>query len=190
MWEIIQRFLQPFAVRLSSCADEAVRSVRRQRFWLILLAFSLPCPLVTHAQGSSDFALTVAAGPGPYDLSGTGTGLAVAARLDWVALSPMIVEPGVTYFRYGSESYRNHVFPELSVQIAPRIGAVRPYLGAGAGVSFVLSGDWTDLTLHVTTGVRLDIAGHWGLRGEGRLRSVDPWAGNTVDITGGVTFRF
>jgi len=150
----------------------------------------LASPIATNAQGYGDFALTLAAGPGPYDLAGTGTGLAVAARLDWSRFAPLIVEPGVTYFRYGSESQYNHLFPEISVQLAPRIGAVRPYLGAGAGVSLKLSGlDYVPLTLHVALGARIRVSGRWGARAEGRLRSIDPWSGNTVDITAGVMLR-
>lgn len=131
-------------------------------------------------------------GPSPYDLSGTGTGFAVNAGIA-VPLLPqvLLLEPSLGVFTRTSEfGNREHwLFPELSLQVQARVGGVRPYLGGGIGAGTAgLSGParWK-FTMHGLGGVRVHLSGQWGVRGEMRVRSVDPFHGNTVDFGIGVT---
>jgi hypothetical protein len=131
-------------------------------------------------------------GPSPYDLSGTGTGFAVNAGVAVPVLRQvLLLEPSLGIFTYTSQfGNREHwLFPELGLQAQARVGAVRPYLGGGIGAGTVgLSGParWK-FTLHGLAGVRAHLSGRWGIRGEMRIRSVDPFHGNTVDFGLGVT---
>ena len=69
-------------------------------------------------------------------------------------------------------------------------GRVRPFLGVGAGGGFVVSGAGeTVATLHAVGGVRVQVSPAWSLRGELRVRSVDPWVGNMADFRFGVGRR-
>jgi hypothetical protein len=45
------------------------------------------------------------------------------------------------------------------------------------------------VTLHAAVGVRAWIVNRWGAQIEARLRSIDPFAGNSFDITGGVHYQ-
>lgn len=131
-------------------------------------------------------------GPSPYDLSGTGTGFAVNAGIAVPVLRQvLLLEPSLGVFTRTSQfGNREHwLFPELSLQAQARVGGVRPYLGGGIGAGTVgLSGParWK-FTLHGLAGVRAHLSGRWGVRGELRVRSVDPFQGNTVDLGIGVT---
>jgi hypothetical protein len=140
------------------------------------------------AQDKLDLAL--AAGPSPYDLSGTGTGASGAVFLTWRPLSGLVLEPGVTVFRYLSQfdERTSLLFPELSVQAEVPGGRFHPFLGGGGGGAFVLGGTGeTVATLHAVGGARIDIGDVWGMRGEMRIRAVHPWTGNTVDLLLGIT---
>ena len=70
---------------------------------LSLLAL-LPAGRPGAAQGR--LALGVAAGPSPYDLSGTGTGTSGAAFLAWRPARGLVVEPGVTVFSVLQSTWR------------------------------------------------------------------------------------
>ena len=67
---------------------------------------------------AQDLAITVAIGPSPYDLSGTGTGAAGAVRLEWAPLRGLVIEPGMTVFTYRSQfdERTTLLFRELSIQ--------------------------------------------------------------------------
>jgi len=131
-------------------------------------------------------------GPSPYDLSGTGTGFALNVGITIPVLRQVLmVEPSIGIFTYSSQfGNRTHwLFPELGLQAQALAGRVRPYLGGGIGAGTEgLSGParWK-LTLHGVAGVRAHLGGRWGIRGEMRLRSVDPFHGNTLDLGIGVT---
>jgi len=104
----------------------------------------------------------------------------------------LIVEPGITYFGYRSEAGGRieYLLPEVSFQAQLPVGPVRPYGGAGIGFTEYLSGrGFTYVTLHLAGGVRI-LMGDWGLRGEARARSIDPFRQTTVDLTAGITRRF
>ncbi len=136
--------------------------------------------------------LSLSAGPSPYDLSGTGTGLAIAGRVALPIQPYLIVEPGLVYFGYTTQFGTDFGFLllELSVQAVAPLGPVHPYLGAGVGSAVANTGSsGSELTLHVVLGVRLRLTDHWGAVAEGRLRSVDPFHGNMVDLTLGVSWR-
>jgi len=133
-------------------------------------------------------------GPSPYDLSGTGTGFAANLGIAVPMLrQALILEPSLGIFTYSSQfGNRTHwLFPELGLQAQAHLGGVRPYLGGGIGAGTEgLSGParW-QVTLHGVAGLRVHLGGRWGMRGEMRVRSVDPFHGNTVDFGVGITHR-
>lgn len=135
-------------------------------------------------------ALGVGVGPSAYDLSGTGTSFVIAARIEYPPVNVLTLEVSVSYFEYTPQlSIRaeRFLFPEVSVQGNLPLGPVWPYLGGGLGFAAVVSGrSDSHLTVHGAFGARLRLPGHWGVRGELRLRSVDPFVGNTADFTVGV----
>lgn len=144
------------------------------------------------AQQPSRFDFGVAAGPSPYDLSGTGTGLAAGIRAPWQIGKWLVIEPSMGFFSYNSQfdARSSYLFPELSIQSQLRIGRVRPFLGGGAGGAFVVSGvGETVATLHGVAGARLDISPDWVISSELRVRAVRPWTGNTADFLFGVSRR-
>jgi hypothetical protein len=157
------------------------------RVALTLVALLLP---VRPGAAQGRLALGVAAGPSPYDLSGTGTGTSGAAFLAWRPARGLVVEPGVTVFSYRSQfgARTSLLFPELSVQGELVLGSFRPFIGGGAGGSFGLQGEGEiALTLHAVGGARADLTDAWSLLGEMRIRAVRPWTGNTVDFLFGVS---
>jgi hypothetical protein len=158
------------------------------RFAVLTLLALLPAARPAPAQGR--LAVAIAAGPSPYDLSGTGTGAAVGGFLPWRPARGLVVEPGLTVFSYTSQydERTNLLLPEVSIQGELVLGQFRPFLGGGAGGSFAVSGvPTTTVTLHAVGGARVDLGETWGLRGEMRIRSVHPWTGHTVDFLFGVS---
>ena len=138
-------------------------------------------------------AISLLAGPSPYDLNGTGTGFAAALRVDVPVGRVLIVEPGIGFFRYrpttGSSSI-SYLLPEVSLQLQAPSRVVRPYIGGGAGFSEFLSGRGsTFATLHAAAGIRLDVGPDWAGRAEARLRSIDPFVGTTTDLLIGLSRR-
>ncbi len=159
-------------------------------FVLLLLAGLLGVSRPVSAQGR--LALGVAAGPSPYDLSGTGTGTAGGVFLPWRPVHGLVVEPGVTVFSYNSQfdERTTMMLPELSIQGELHLGQFRPFIGGGAGGSFRISGSAeTAATLHAVGGARFDLNDTWGLMGQMRLRAVHPWTGETADFLFGVSRR-
>jgi hypothetical protein len=158
------------------------------RFAVLTLLALLSAVRPASAQG--DLAFGIAAGPSPYDLSGTGTGTAIGGFLPWRPARGLVVEPGITVFSYRSQfdERTNLVLHEVSVQGELVLGQFRPFLGGGVGGSFAVSGvPTTTLTLHAVGGARVDLGLSWGLLGEVRIRSIHPWTGNTVDFLFGVS---
>jgi hypothetical protein len=131
-------------------------------------------------------------GPAPYDLSGTGTGFAaklgVTSRL---GRGVFLIEPSIGYFAYTTQfgGRSQWIFPELGVEAEAPLGSLRPYLGTGIGAGFETRAgpNQVEFTMHAAAGLRLRLGGSWGARAEARLRSVDPFAGNTTDIGFGIT---
>jgi hypothetical protein len=152
--------------------------------------FVAPCG----AQGSQSSRpdVSLLAGPSPYDLSGTGTGFAAGAWVDYAVWPFLLLEAGSGYFRYTTQgdSDLSYLLPEAGFRAGVPAGPLFPYTGGGVGFASVVSGgEGTDLTLHVVLGVRAWVTSQLGVRAEGRLRSVDPWAGNMVDLAGGLVIR-
>ena len=146
------------------------------------------------AQTLGRHAVSVTLGPSPYDLAGVGTGFAVNAGFSWRPLGTgLVLEPSLGYFKYDSQGGIgvSWLFPELSVQGEIRVGRVFPYLGGGVGYGRQSSrfGSSWEPTLHMLGGLRIQAAADWGVRTEIRIRAVDPFGGNTVDLGIGLTRR-
>lgn len=131
-------------------------------------------------------------GASRYDLSGTGTGISLNAGFTIPLVRRVVLlEPSLGILRY-TTAFGNRsswLFPELTVQAQHRIGGARPYLGLGLGTGTAgLSGmaRWK-FTMLGLGGVRVHLGGRWGVRGEVRVRSVDPWNGRTADFGIGFT---
>ena len=159
---------------------------------LSIVMLSLVAPDSTSAQEGRPVTLSIAAGPSIYDLSGTGTSVAVAGQGAMELLPALVVVPGLTFFSYEAQfaDRVSYLFPEVSIQAQLPHGTVRPFLGVGGGGGFVVSGEGESAgTLHAVAGVRVQLDPRWSLRGELRVRPVDPWVGNTGDIMFGVGRR-
>ncbi|MGZ8398195.1 MAG: hypothetical protein ACXWWN_04075 [Gemmatimonadales bacterium] len=157
---------------------------------LAVVGAGLLAPVTALAQTGSRLTLSGLAGPSPYDLSGTGTGFAAALEFNWRPTPGLVIEPGLTYFTYQSQSSEqiHYLMNELSVQGELPLGRVRPFLGGGAGFAGVVDENEEVVgTLHAVGGLRVDLNRSWGARAEMRVRAVRPWTGNTVDILFGLS---
>ena len=157
----------------------------------LLLLAAIPAGVQAQREAPSSEA-GVMIGASRYDLSGTGTGFSFNAGITIpLARRVVFLEPSLGFLAYTTQ-FGNHsswMFPELTVQAQHRLGLVRPYLGVGLGTGTTgLSGPahWK-FTLLGLGGVRVHLAARWGVRGEVRLRSVDPWNGHTADFNVGFT---
>lgn len=162
------------------------------RFTLLALAAVTTGVTPALAQSTPRAEVALLAGPSPYDLSGTGTGFAMKAGFARrLGTGVFVIEPSLGYFRYTDQGQvdRTWLLPEVGVQVRPTGGAVRPFVGIGAGLGFESGSvrSRTEPTLHVLAGLMVPVAGGWSARGEMRLRSVSPWSGNMADIGFGVS---
>lgn len=132
----------------------------------------------------------------PYDLDGTGTGIVLGPQVDVMLSKVFLAELSVTVFDHSSEvnfagqeaSERTRLLlPELSLQAQATVGRFQPYVMVGGGAAIRLNG-FVDGggTLHAGLGTRFVVGQHTLLRVEARARSIRPWAGETVDFTGGI----
>jgi len=148
----------------------------------------LTVPVHGAAQAPST-SLALLAGPSSYDLSGVGTGFAAAAQFSWSPLQILVLQPSVTAFSYRSqfETRITYLFTELSYQVQPRSGRVRPFIGGGAGLAIGVAGiHETVAALHVSLGLRVRVQGGYSVQGEFRMRGIDPWSGSATDMLIGV----
>lgn len=127
----------------------------------------------------------------PGDDSGTGPSLTVGITLP-LDRRTILLEPSLNFLRFttGFGHHNIWMFPELSVQAQAHLRNLRPYLGIGLGTGTTgLSGPahWK-FTMIGLGGARVRLAGRWGVRGEVRVRSVDPWQGRTADFNLGFTY--
>lgn len=139
-----------------------------------------------------DRAVHAGFGASSFDLSGTGsTWIGTAGYTSRVA-GPFYVELGTAFFNYENQfgGENTYLFPELSAVLKVPRGSFRPYLAAGAGFTVALKGD-DNLrpTLHLGGGFEI-VGSKLGVRSDFRLRSIDPFAGNTADFTLGPVLRF
>jgi hypothetical protein len=142
--------------------------------------------------GASRYDLTGASSGASSGTGFTGTGFSMKAAITIpVVRRRVFLEPSLGFLS-SSTAFGHHsswMFPELTVQVQQVMGGISPYLGAGLGTGTAgLSGPahWK-FTLLGLGGVRVHLTGRWGVRGEVRLRSVDPWNGHTVDFGAGFT---
>jgi hypothetical protein len=169
---------------------------------ILLLLAAVPSRVQAQREGPSvEYGVMI--GASRYDLSGTATGTSVGTGFTGTGFSfkagitiPLVrrmvfLEPSIGFLS-STTQFGHHtawMFPELTVQAQQRIGLVRPYLGVGLGTGTTgLSGPahWK-FTMLGLGGVRVQLGGRWGVRGEVRLRSVDPWNGHTTDFGVGFT---
>jgi hypothetical protein len=140
-------------------------------------------------------------GAARYDLSATSTGgstgfsatgFSFRAGITIPLVSRVVfIEPSLGFLSARSQFGKRSawMFPEMTVQAQRPRGAVHPYLGVGLGAGTMgLSGParWK-FTMLGLGGVRVHLTGQWGVRGEVRVRSVDPWNGHTADFGVGFT---
>ena len=129
-------------------------------------------------------------GPSEYDLSGVGTTFVVGSGIAYRPMPALYLEASVNYFQYGTFQYR-FLFPEISIQAGIPLGRVFPYIGGGVGLSLPLNRSvQIDQTLHVAGGLRVKATRVWGVRGELRIRAINPFAGNTADFVFGMSRGF
>lgn len=138
-------------------------------------------------------AVSLLAGPSSYNLSGTGTALTAAVRFDVPTGRWFIIEPGIGFFRYRTRFGQTikYLLPEIGFQFQPGRGAVRPYVGVGAGFSEYLTGPGASPgTVHAAAGLRVGVTRNYGIRGEIRVRGLDPFSGQRMtDLSVGLTKR-
>lgn len=145
-------------------------------------ATALFCLLLTPgaARAQADpaqHALAISAGAINFDLSGTGTGFAVAGRAR-AALSPHVaLEAGALVSRLDEQTGRTTLLvPEVQLQYFWRAGRVRPYAGGGVGFGYrnrEFADDRTDLVLSAAGGALIDVSDRLAVSGELRLRGFD-----------------
>ena len=157
----------------------------------LLLLTVLPSRMEAQREGPLSEA-GIMVGASRYDLTGTGTGFSLNAGITLPLVRRVVfLEPSIGFVTVTTQfgKHTAWMFPELTAQAQHRIGVVRPYVGVGLGTGTAgLSGAarWK-LTLLALGGLRVHLGGRWGVRGEVRLRSVDPWNGNTADFGIGFT---
>ena len=138
---------------------------------------------------------TFVAGALQYDLSGTGTTGFVGVRVDRALRRLLLLEAGVTYAQYTpdvADKTLALLFPEVQLQLQGSSSRLRPFVGAGIGPAFTWGGGETNTELSLSAGVgaRYDMSDVWGLRGEIRLRTIDPFVGSAAEWTAGISRRF
>jgi hypothetical protein len=179
-------------VREEGSKSQSSREFGRTRVAILcwsLLTFATPLL----AQGRPILAVSISGGYASYDLAGAGSGFVGAAGVSWSPIRLLVVEPGISFFSYKpafATARLSYLFPEISVQAQAGRGPVLPFVGIGVGGSFVVSGEGrTEETLHAAVGLRIDVGRGWGVRGEARARSINPWVGNTLDLIVGASRR-
>ena len=102
-----------------------------------------------------------------------------------------LIVPGLTYAHYafGSPTQIDVFVPEVLVHFQLGRGSVRPYLGAGAGLSLINVIHTFDPVLTLGTGLRIDLTQQWGARLEADVRSFGLRAGS-VGWSIGIARRF
>jgi hypothetical protein len=101
----------------------------------------------------------VTAGVLEFDLAGTGTRRFVGARAQIPLTALLLLKPGLIYMNHRERGLanapRHHLwYPEAQIQAQVAVGALRPYLGIGAGVAVesVEGQRFTEATLSAALG--------------------------------------
>lgn len=162
----------------------------RSAGWAVSVTLALavlPPPVAAQRAPGPESSVTV--GPSFYHFTRSGTGFAGKAALSFrPGHRVLVIELGLGYVTYHNDfGARIHwLFPELSAQAEGHLGAVRPYLGVGAGggVLSQVGQDRFEGTLHGAGGVRLRLGRGWGARVEVLVRAVHA-SGHSVDVGAG-----
>lgn len=172
----------------------------RRAVWTVRIAAVLvgvagaTAPLSLEGQEYPRPEIAVVHAQGEYDLSGVGWTHLYSVRVPVALNRWWIVEPGLTYFDYRTQSSQDvgHLIPELQTQLTPLHGRFRPYLGIGVGATRVALPEDTEWlgTLSAAGGVRVGLTDSWSVLGELRLWAIDPWTGVVSGFGGGVARRF
>lgn len=163
---------------------------------LLILSLSASATSLMAQYKSGQWGAGVRIGASPYDLDGTGTGIVLGPQADLALNNVLLAELSAIVFDHSRDvdflgqeaSERTRLLlPELSLQAQATVGRFQPYIFAGGGAAIRLNG-FVDGggTLHAGLGTRLVVGEHTLLRFEARARSIRPWAGETVDLTGGI----
>ena len=161
--------------------EARVQSAQHRSLLLSLLTTGMlfgspPAAGVLHSQTSetsapSARALVLNGGRWHKDLDG----VVWAARLELPLADGgrWLFMPGLTYAHYtlGSPTEIDVFVPEALVHLQLSRGPVRPYLGAGAGLSLINVIRTFDPVLSLATGLRIDVTHQWSARVEGDIRS-------------------
>jgi hypothetical protein len=137
--------------------------------------------------------VSVMAGPSFYDLSRSGTAPAALLLFDLPIGPPIWIEAAFGYMRYTGEGSEKVtlLFPTLGARAGLLLGPLIPYVGAGAGLAAVADGPGDNaLSLHAAGGFLVPVTTKLALRGEFRLRSIDPFEGLTAEVLGGAAASF
>ena len=174
------------------------------RWSLALFAlFALPAGARAQSPFESGHA-AVLVGVASYDLSGTGTTAIYGLRVGSPIRPHLSWELGLSYLHPAQQGGdTTHVFlPELQLQLEGTWGAVRPYLGLGAGVAIDAPGEDDDpLGFERETrtsfapsgagGIRVDVAESVALQVEGRLHGIEAdFTGTISELVGGISFSW
>jgi hypothetical protein len=165
----------------------------RTMAWALVLLFAIS----GHAAAQSEMRISLSAGVSEFDLSGTGDSFTASGRVDFPLKSFLGLEAGVGALfpaqQFGDTTIV--LLPEAQVQVQLD-RRVAPYLGVGLGASFDLreevdGGTVADPTVNGALGIRYLLVDALGLRAEARVRYHGTgFTGTTVDLTGGISWRF
>lgn len=153
---------------------------------LVLLA-AAPRAVNAAGAGRTDSPWSMSAGFGPTanDLETEGIEWVVYGSRAWRAGGHFLLEGGLHALSYRPGNRRETILlPELTAGLETRWGPARPYLGAGAGLSWVLR-DGTDAlsgSVHLALGCRWRLHRSWFIRTEIRARSLEPIGEGTLGL--------
>jgi hypothetical protein len=149
------------------------------------------CSCEKEIPGTMQRALVLQAGGWLVDLDGTV--LAARAELPMGRSGRWLFVPGFTYAHGYLRSPANTgtLVPEALFHFQLARGGVRPYVGAGAGLSL---GNLLDRTIvgvmTVGAGLRTDLTAQWGARLEADMRIFDDFEAGSVGWGLGIARRF
>lgn len=153
-----------------------------------VVVVSLSLLVVPHGGASQE--VTLSAGPGSYDLSGTGTGWVASARYGhslsgWISLEAGMSILGVP--DSGGDDAAMLLQPEAGVTVGLPVGGSALLFTVGGGYAAELeSVAHGEPTLFVAGGLDVPVTGRLGVRPSVRVRMVDPWVGTVAEFNLGL----
>jgi hypothetical protein len=141
--------------------------------------------------------LTLSGGVMQYDLSGTGDEMMYAARVEAPYSRLLILEGGIAGARLKQQfgDTTTFIVVDGQAQLQWPLRVVRPYIGAGAGMSIDARDDEdggtdTDIALSAAVGARAPLRDRLGMRAELRVRGIGTnFSGSTAEWTLGLSWR-